>query len=1146
VEQSAPYFCKIAFEIIWTLSMIGVGRADVAATTLLYMMRSGVQFEELIKSEIVILSKTLEAPRPLLALDLRTVCVATGALSRILTRGKEFWERNKSANLPFLKLAFTSFPVFIDYLPQVVVQYPDLLTLPNNDAFVCKVNALLAQSAFWLNFTSQKHGNEMAALPGLLYLPCSMLRVVQELIRQSGFAAALSSGGGNLHSINESVWALALSYIASDQPPDPVAFQQFMANLIQIVTDVLSVTLKLPQPCLERDQGVADDTKLEQETELLMESVIPQLKATGKMLLCILKERTEPDARLFIKNWLVCAANPSHLDLVVTGTAFVTIATKQLTEQSLKRPALLEALAPFWVALGSYSFGDKWKEAIQKTHAALIECVRDTLAGTHRMEKSTRRELGIAAWALAVKRSSSLDGENLKIAILGTLSKLLPPLHALRLHGTQERPRALAEAIASLKDLEACLYCDGQAVDLQPVLDAMFATFVSGHIKKEALGQPIGVLAERAMKLRPCNIFLLSQLQNPVAFRALIYGRGQRFRDCSDGALLFIRTGNGSLNDFSLDLSLMASLSCEAGALVFESLAYGGLTGLLGEYVSLLSNELSCCSKFLFRALKPASAENLLELRKLHVGMLTSFDKFIDLVESPNPPPPGQTQFSVLKLEFLIQLAELTNSVSQLTWSVANSFVPEMYDADRMPVYAAMEASVRGMKAAAEAVVAAAQGSARDNFARSLSELEKEIQAWIVQSLNIDFCEPFAAASLVSQVSESMDIIGQVYEASLAVVDKLAFAPDVEAVKKLFAFKAPVIGDVKPPLGPSVAEFSQADQAFRGAFDLFARAIGDPNSQSLTLLSAFETVAKAATEFVAKSQRMVAAATDTRLKLAQTQALKAFGESIVGIKVAMRARLLRAAQFEVDMQAAIGVLQMTYQEVLKNADPLVKSVPVVVVSEAIDKRVPAIARVIQEIGNQLKKTTAGVDTSSVLKEDSSHRHITDVNLAKRSLAASTVYHAQPIFQALGKLVPAAQQVATPSHKYGLFAALSEASDAAAMMFVCIEQLVAGRMSDVDLMSLGVARAVCEAARAVVKAVGGEVNPHLQAELHVITEHSAVLIQRAGKIIKHQEQKAKPKAVNRMMWKLGIEAEIEEINKQLEDLEFKLACYRKTF
>jgi hypothetical protein len=73
-----------------------------------------------------------------------------------------------------------------------------------------------------------------------------------------------------------------------------------------------------------------------------------------------------------------------------------------------------------------------------------------------------------------------------------------------------------------------------------------------------------------------------------------------------------------------------------------------------------------------------------------------------------------------------------------------------------------------------------------------------------------------------------------------------------------------------------------------------------------------------------------------------------------------------------------------------------------------------------------------------------------------------------------------------------------------MMFICVEQLIAGRMSDADLMSLGVTRAVSEAAQALVKAVGGGTNRVMQAELHVISDHSAVVIQRAGKIIKHQE------------------------------------------
>jgi hypothetical protein len=103
-----------------------------------------------------------------------------------------------------------------------------------------------------------------------------------------------------------------------------------------------------------------------------------------------------------------------------------------------------------------------------------------------------------------------------------------------------------------------------------------------------------------------------------------------------------------------------------------------------------IAGQLSAVSQFVMASIKPPTPSNLTTVRKLN-----PFEDLMNLIESPVAPPVDSSPFAVAKLEFEINLAELI-------WTVTNSCPPEMQDEHRMPVYSAMEAAIREMKAAPE------------------------------------------------------------------------------------------------------------------------------------------------------------------------------------------------------------------------------------------------------------------------------------------------------------------------------------------------------------------------------------------------------------------------------------------------------------
>jgi hypothetical protein len=825
--------------------------------------------------------------------------------------------------------------------------------------------------------------------------------------------------------------------------------------------------------------------------------------------------------------------------------AFIDAATDYLRNRRGNPSALLERWAATAAAIGVQAFSAPWDSAVEARLFELFEIVKASFGGSN-FDAFLRRAIGAAEWIAAARRYLALEGETRKMALLAILSKLLPALHGLRLFGAETRVVNVIDGIVALKDLEVWLAVEGQQGQLADAIDPTADALVNGTASPANLAGAIAKFAERATSLRPCNIFMIPRLQNNPALLALTYGRTSLFRDNGQKVLAYLSKGGGSVFDFSVALSAMASLSCEASCLVFESLALSGLSAILGQYIDLVSDQLSRVSQFVMTSLKPTNPANFTSLRKLNVKMLNNLDDLINLIESPVAPAADGSAFGVAKLEFEINLAELTHRIGQLIWTVTNSYVPEMYDADRMPIYGAMEAAVRGMKASAEKVLPQSAGSCRNDFASAMGGLEGAIQQWIVQSLSIDFCEPFAAASLIATVGDSLDFVLKVHKTSQALVVNLSFAPDRVSASALPDLEIPALDDVAPPFATVLGDLSRADQAFRGVFDVFSRAFADANSQSLTLVDAFDRLVKSAKPLVSHGFALAAAAVDSRQRPVLQEALRCCVDSFVLLKGAVRARLLRLPEFDAGFAFAISRVQASYQPILTAADALSRS-NAPVFHEALDNHARSVHAGIADISARYKTVVASVNTSSVQKDDSSIAAHTDVEGAKRALLPCVAFHAPPIIEAVAAIVARVTALAAPQSHGAAYLALSDLSDAVGILFVCTEGLI-GKMPEPEVRVLAAARAVCQAAAAVVGAVNGQNDQAVGAGFNAIADHAERIIARAAGIYEYEQRGRKPKvrAVNRMMEKLRLESEVETVARQVNADQAKLSVFSHRF
>jgi hypothetical protein len=184
----------------------------------------------------------------------------------------------------------------------------------------------------------------------------------------------------------------------------------------------------------------------------------------------------------------------------------------------------------------------------------------------------------------------------------------------------------------------------------------------------------------------------------------------------------------------------------------------------------------------------------------------------------------------------------------------------------------------------------------------------------------------------------------------------------------------------------------------------------------------------------------------------------------------------------------------------------------------------------------------------------------DLGAEEAMLPGFVISHANPILEAAALCLKRAQQITNETiQKSGpleneklLIRSAQELSEAAALLLMCAEILIAGKESQATWKVITAARIIKASVSSMVAQVlvkGGDQEGIMSEHVKTVVLHTDKIIARCEHIVSEQAKVAESKmkqAPNKMIKKLNMQGRINDTRKQLQDEEKKLYQFRKRF
>jgi hypothetical protein len=530
-----------------------------------------------------------------------------------------------------------------------------------------------------------------------------------------------------------------------------------------------------------------------------------------------------------------------------------------------------------------------------------------------------------------------------------------------------------------------------------------------------------------------------------------------------------------------------------------------------------------------------------------------------------------------------------------------------MFESERAKVLPDMDAAVRAMKMSAASLMEQAVGVTKDDFSQLLDEFDRAFQQWMTDSSALDFSDQFAAAPLITELGQLVNAIQKLVDQSRELHDHVIIEPDpISAAQLPDDYTIPTVppGATPPPIDAAYADLCSYERSVHEALTDFRRQVGEPLAEGRSLVEAFQELKDAAEVFANGSIHMAIATRDPRLQVEQQTNLHEFGNGFNAVRDALRARLMRAGDFEREMIDAIGSFQAAIERVMKLAEsastaevPTVVAAPVEVDLEEdeVSREFRATAFAIEEMAARLKQISDQVDTAAILieeeeeeetvpeqppespdalaspdgagapppaepPEEAPRRRKIDLQAQEGTLPAFVIAHANPILEAAAAILKRAGQVTSEilqqcgriENDKLIIRCAQELSEAAALLLIVAEILIGGQDNDAHFKVITAARIIKASVSSLVAQVlvkGGDPQGIMNQNVRIVVHHTDKIIVKCENIVLEQarEQEAKKKAApNKMIKRLNLSTRINDVRKQMQDDERKLKQFRKRF
>lgn len=1161
-DDIGPVFSKWAGEILHSLASILIVRGDHISAFYNYLSSYNVHLPDVIASqEHTAVDAMAGLMNKFMLRDFSCAQKICGVINSLQSIGQY------KDTSPHMRCASSLFNAILKPLPACVQNFLNLIDAQNNDINVLTLHSVVAKVPALLDSASKCAAEANQCLAYQMASPFS------DLIRTHAVLPSDMSGGfaDGLKQTLDTVWAMNVTCANGDRPPELDSLPQFMAALKQMLSELSSVVVKMKQPSIECE--LPEDVKEMRSFEGIIAGLTGKVAQMSQKLMELFKDNKQPEASSFLKGWLESARNAMNVDFEQSCSIFVDLAMKYFSSKQETKGNILNAFAPLSVALCQLSLGDAWDATIQKHHETLINLAKKVAEATapNVWEPHVRAMLGISEAIATMKKCLALDNEAKNNLCLETLAFGLSALHRCRSKSISPDAKELADSVVALNQLEVLFKAANKEGTLAGQIQQTLPMAISGAIDPSKLG---GFLLEFAKKLRELqgpDIFAVSSVSDNEVLLDMIYAQLGIYRDCSTRILTDAKTGDAAEEELAKQMTSITFCSSMSGAIALRALDLLRIreTVLVSKYLSSYSDIISSLAKFVTPveniSIMPADSQSH-ELRRHSRKIARMFDNMIDMIEGGTQPEPVSNPFESLKIAFLAKLAGVINVVANLSWSASTAFVPEMFTTDKQKVESASASALRDAQTAASTLIAKAVGSTKDDFSRTLTELDASLKQLIAASANIDFAATFVAKPIVLEAEKTAEVINAVMLACDSLVDHVVLDPDPDAAAKLGDdYVLPSLPSGGLELDEAFGLYSQGRDKFNKSLDEFKAALSDQLALSATLLGAYNKLKSATDEFATNCMKLAVATPDPRLQVEQHTALHTFSDAFSCVKDALRSRLMRADGFDSEMTEALNTLSSAYQRVSELADAASKCPKPTHASaeddsalDDVSRELKASANAIEEMSARLQSFSDQIDATGVtFNEDLAQM---DLEAEKGTLPAYVIANANPILIAAQKILVRAQQItAEMIAKFGkieneklLIRSAQELSESAALLLICAEILIAGEDNDADFKAITAARIIRASVASLVAQVlvkGGDREGVMDQQVKIVKQYADNIINRAEKIVleKTKVEESKVKKVGpKLVQKLNLQDRINKVRVQLQNQEKVLYQFRKRF
>ena len=962
----------------------------------------------------------------------------------------------------------------------------------------------------------------------------------------------------------DSIWSIVSNLSNSaNQESDKNQIKQYMSVLTEMLNDFINVANKLPQPFKECD--FPEEIKQLKTYESIANTLPPELKGMAQELIKRFKGKTDAFSQDFLKYWFETVNR--EIDTKETADNLLKSILELFDKEIIDKEMLDDLLKKFSelsVSILRECYDEPFGSLLLKSHNEIIDLIQKFFESELK-DKSVLLEILLKVQEIkSLKALALLSEEEREKRYRSDLEKLLKNLHVLRTKGDDSSFQDIIDSLKYLKDIEVLLNINNQSSEeLEELFKSVYSRIVKQDFDSDVLTKVIEEFSKRYLEKNPNTFKDIESVQNHDKLLDMIYNLSENFRKEGTSILKVIKTKDTTQDELIKTISKMGKCSFEGSAVAFHSLKLDGLMNKINNKKSLKSfvKIISTFSKFspaVLQLLNNESQNDLNnELRKMNRQMAKNFDSFINLVEAPQPNEEKLSEFDLLRLNMISDLVEISYAIDELNCLSVNSIVPEMYEKEKKLIVDKFNKLVPKFEESSKLVVDKSIGETKDMFQEILDLFKNQMQELIASTDKIDFCSDFPAQIILDESSKTSEIISKIIKASELLIDHIIIQPDPNAAALLpddFTIPSP------PESTLSAQEafelYSKAHEEMNIAIQKFIDGIKDPYAPSETLLNSINQFKLDSANYINSALMMSVSTKDPLLQVEQHTLIHNFSNIFNSIRDSVRSRLMRAGDYDSEMDEALANLRACLAKNMELAEASRNHIEAPPPEDSNDDNV---TRELKNTANSIQEMTEKLQEISIQMESTSITSDVDLNDIS-SLPAFVISEANPILIATQKIVYRAQQItADRVRMYGkieneklLINSSQELSKAAALLLIAAEILINCEDDEADFKVIAAARIVKASVSALVAQVlvdGGDPENIMQQQIKIVQIHADNIVKRAQSIVleKMEEEENKIKQTGSLMVrKLNLQNRINNARKELENEEKVLYQFRKRF